>query len=244
MVEVGFLRSGQEAAGDGTIFPICNLKDGKFNFIGTGFFITVNGLFITAKHVLDNEDGPVYIVHFYEQGKYLLRPIVRASKSTESDFAVGLAANATSTSTGESLRNAILSLSSHAPSEGETVSTYAYPETEMNHSSTTTSINFVPKWYSGPVIDHRQEGTGRVNSPVLFAQVQNLGGCSGGPVFSERGDGGVVGINSSAFAEDILVVSLTSALLNVVFFDLYIDAQHREYVTVQELIDLGHVLIV
>jgi hypothetical protein len=244
MVEVSFLRDGEKAAGDGTIFPICNLKDGVLNFIGTGFFIATNGMFVTAKHVLEGEEGPLYVVHFYDEGKYLLRGIARASLSPESDFAIGVSENATSVETGESLKNTILSLSLHVPAEGETISTYAYPETTITHSNSTTRLNFVSEWYHGTVSDLYPEGMGFIKSSALIAEMESLGGCSGGPVFSEHGDGGVIGINSRGIAGQVNVVSLTSALLGVALFDVNINDDHIEHITIQQLIELGHVLVV
>lgn len=100
--------------------------------LGTGFFITINGLFITAEHVLQREAGPLYVAHFLDDGGYILRGVMRASLSSESDFAIGALQPMKSKTTGESLKNTILSLSAHLPAVGETISTFAYPETEMD----------------------------------------------------------------------------------------------------------------
>ena len=251
VVSVSFIQSGKQVSGEAAIFPICHIGDGKLRLIGTGFFITTNGLFITAKHVLLDEngepdEGPLYVVHFYEPGKYFLRNIIRASLSTESDFAIGALAPMSSIHTGESLTNTILSLSLHVPAVGERISTYAYPETDMNYSDATTgsqsAINFVSKWYHGTVNDLLPHGTAKAPSAAIIAIMESLGGCSGGPVFSEHGDGGVIGINSAGYTDDIHVVSLTAAALSVSFFDINVGDQYYDAITIQQLIDLGHVL--
>ena len=49
----GFRTDKGEPADPGhAIFPIVKYVDGKMHLIGTGFFITTHGIFVTAKHVL------------------------------------------------------------------------------------------------------------------------------------------------------------------------------------------------
>jgi hypothetical protein len=244
VVDVRFLRSGQQAAGDGTIFPICKLKDDDtLRLIGTGFFIATNGLFVTAEHVLRGEAGPLYVAHFLENGEYYLRHVMRASLSSESDFAVGALLPMTSKTTGEMLKNTILNLSAHVPAVGETISTFAYPETEMHYGGSPSSINFVSNWYHGTVSDVFPQGAALLKSPAVAAHMQSLGGCSGGPVFSPLSGGGVIGINSAGVENEFNMVSLTSALLDVSFFDVTVEGQHYPHITVQQLVDLRHVLL-
>jgi Trypsin-like peptidase domain len=253
MSHVSFLSAGEEASGNSAIFPICKLKDDRLDFIGTGFFVSTNGLFITAKHNLQKrsgepEEGPLYVVHFYEQGRYFVRSIVRASFANDSDFAVGAVQGMTSVHTGESLKSKILSLSLHVPAAGETISTYAYPETDMKYSGSpsgsTSGINFVSNWYHGTVTDLYPHGMGFITSAALAADMRSLGGCSGGPVFSEHGGGGAVGINSAGIEDDVNIVSLTSAVLDVAFFDITIEQDNHDHVTIQQLINLGFILVV
>ncbi len=52
---------GRTTEGNEAIFPICTPDNsGQLGLIGTGLFITTNGIFVTAKHVLMNkEDRPI-----------------------------------------------------------------------------------------------------------------------------------------------------------------------------------------
>jgi hypothetical protein len=253
MGNVSFTRSGKPAPGETAIFPVCNVIRNRLNFIGTGFFIGTYGLFITAKHVLQQEsvepeEGPLYLVHFYEPERFYVRSIVRASLPPSSDFALGFAQNTAAGNSAPDLTNTYLSLSTHIPSVGESISTLAYPESDMNYKGVrpghAPGLNFVSKWYHGTVTELNPEGTILIRSPALTADMPSLSGSSGGPVFSEHGGAGVVGINSAGSPDGQQnVVSLISAVLSVAFFDLNIEGQHYEHLTVQQLADLGHVFI-
>jgi hypothetical protein len=253
MVNVSFTRSGEPASGETAILPVCNVVRSRLNFIGTGFFIGTHGLFITAKHVLQQvsgepEEGPLYVVHFYEPGRFHLRRIVRASLAPLSDFALGFAQNTSAGNTSPDLTNTYFSLSTHVPSVGESISTLAYPESDMNYMGVppghAPGLNFVSKWYHGTVTELNPEGTMLIRSPALTADMPSLRGSSGGPVFSEHGGAGIVGINSAGpIGGKQNIVSLTSAVLSVVFFDLNVEGKHYEHLTVQQLADLGHVFI-
>jgi len=236
--------NGVTVSNEGAIFPICNVEAGRLNFIGTGFFITDIGMFATAKHVLENEPGPLFIYEFIENNRYRRRNITRVSLSNRSDFAIGIVQQATYTKTGEEVKNKMLLLSEHIPSEGEQLSTYAYPETIMQHKESLTNAHFAPNWYHGKVIDSYPDGAGFIKSPAIVAEMQSLGGCSGGPVFSKNGCGGVVGINSRGIEDQVNFVSLTSALLSVQFSDVDVKGRHYDWISIAELIHEGFVKVV
>jgi hypothetical protein len=64
------------------------------------------------------------------------------------------------------------------------------------------------------------------------------------PSVSPNSGGGVVGINSRGVEDQYNFVSLTSAALSVSFEDVTVETQHYPIITIQQLIDLGHVLLV
>lgn len=241
MFEAQFLNESNVIKGEAAIVGLCTQVGNQYKFIGTGFFINDHGMFITAKHVLEDETGPILCFYFPQDGTYMMRPLVRASLSTQSDFAIGILQQATHKKSGKPVRNKIFSLSFHVPEEGELISTYAYPESTVQIEETTTKINFKPKWYHGSVSDFFPEGMGFIKTPAIVADMESLGGCSGGPVFSLNGGGGVIGINSRGVEGQYNVVSLIEALLSVVFYDITVKDQYYEHVSVQQLVDLGFV---
>ena len=68
------------------IFPIIKENShGDFYLIGTGFFITNSGIFVTAKHVLldvidknGEQTHPIFLIQFLGDG-YIKRPILRCT---------------------------------------------------------------------------------------------------------------------------------------------------------------------
>lgn len=110
--------------------------DTKWDLIGTGFFVTNNGIFITAKHVLLDvldEDGnqlyPIAIFQFLPDNTYLIRKVIRCTVNDNADVGVGICAEMKNNKTGELLRNKVLTITNEQPTIGEPVFTYAYPNT-------------------------------------------------------------------------------------------------------------------
>jgi hypothetical protein len=100
--QFGF-KIGDGALVDGSpaVFPIIKTNpDSTIDLLGTGFFIATVGVFVTAKHVLQaaleprtgRQLFPISTVHFYEEGRYLFRPIPRCAFHPSDDLTVGVAA--------------------------------------------------------------------------------------------------------------------------------------------------------
>ncbi|WP_447968468.1 hypothetical protein [Nitrospira sp. M1] len=79
-------KDGFEVEPQTVIFPILKeLEEGKNQMIGTGFFITKIGHFVTAKHVIEDiyniptrkQSNPIHAVHFVEGFKVLVRHITK-----------------------------------------------------------------------------------------------------------------------------------------------------------------------
>lgn len=244
MYNVQFLNELRVAKGEEAIVGLCTRIDGEYKLIGTGFFINDHGMFITAKHVLEGEPGPIDCFYFPEEGTSIRRQLVRASLSTESDFAIGILQQAKHKKTGELQKNKIFSLSTYVPRDDEPISTYAYPETVVEEKDGNIKVDFKPKWYHGKVSELFPKGMGFVKSPALIADMESIGGCSGGPVFSQNSGGGVIGINSRGIEGQYNVVSLSEALLSVVFHDITVKDRYYEHISIKELIDLGFVTTV
>lgn len=100
------------------IVPILKkLSEEQWQLIGTAFYITTNGIFLTARHVLDDvinqgaQTHPIAIFHFLHNKQYIIRPILRAFSKNHSDVSAGLAADIKNNLTGNLLENKILTLS-------------------------------------------------------------------------------------------------------------------------------------
>ena len=78
------------------IFPILKeVSSRETRLVGTGFFITTIGHFVTAKHVIADvydipngrQDGFIHALHFVTTDKYLIRHIVLPQTELEFSFA-------------------------------------------------------------------------------------------------------------------------------------------------------------
>src|SRR5437867_7786439 len=80
------------------IFPILKeVGPGQTRLVGTGFFITMLGHFVTAKHVIQDvihqttgaQTGYLHALHFVESSQVLVRHITRVCFHNDSDVAIG-----------------------------------------------------------------------------------------------------------------------------------------------------------
>jgi hypothetical protein len=225
----------QVRAKDGTtvdpssaIFPIIkNSANELVQVIGTGFYIGHHGLFVTARHVLEecldaenNPTIPLAIVHrIPTKQRVVFRPIIRAFMHNGADIAVGMGSPMRHDDTGEYLWANSAVLSSRSVNAGASVATYAYPNatTELGESGY-QKVHLYPLFYQGEVVKCFPDGRDRIMMPgPCFQTSMHLhGGASGGPVF-EHDTGRVCGINSTSFssATDVSFVSMIRGLLDI-----------------------------
>lgn len=185
------------------VFPLVTSRDGERAFIGTGFFIAKFGLFMTAKHVLEEvtDKGKIcanlYALQFPPNRKEILRRrVVWMAWNNDSDVGVGVCENAYFKGTTETIVNPIVTLSLREGRPGETVITYAHPDTHV----VPDEIHMTPRFYQGKIVEYYRNGRDRVKHPAPCYQTSMTihGGSSGGPVFNHLGH--VIGVNSSSFA--------------------------------------------
>ncbi|MGA3373155.1 MAG: hypothetical protein ABSC48_15485 [Terracidiphilus sp.] len=160
-------RDGNHVDANRVIFPIIRYTpDNQIDLLGTGFFISTNGLFVTARHVLqapfDRRTGsqifPIAIVQFYESGSYLIRPVLRCAFHPVADLTVGVAAPMKRNSDGASLANPILALTTVPADPHSHVFTFAYPRYESVRHENIQILNVIPAYYDGEIIEYLPNG--------------------------------------------------------------------------------------
>jgi hypothetical protein len=238
---------------DYAVFPIVRHDAGdKMHLLGTGFFITTNGLFVTARHVLMDpfdEKGrqtyPIGIIQFFGNNDWIYRPILRCGSNSIADVAVGVAAPVHRNSDGKPLTNPIFTLTLLRPSLNNRVVTYAYPKhANLILPDGTQQINFVPTYYDGHIKDYFPLGRDKVLLPGPCYQTSMAihGGASGGPVFSPNGL--VFGVNSTGYdGTDVSFVSRIHEIFAISIDDVVIDAGVARKVSIIELAKLGHIVV-
>lgn len=235
-----------------TIFPIFRQEpenNNKLTLLGTGFYITTTGLFLTARHVLmdvfdahGKQTHPIIIFHTTEDNRLIYRPILRAWHSNEGDVSIGVAAPMHKTSTGEPLNNKIMTLSKKKPEIGDKVVTYAYPDHSHVWEDKTQMINLYPNFYDGRIEEFFPN---RPNIGMCYRTSIHLhGGASGGPVIDAK-TGYVFGINSSSFNPyvDISFVTVIDPIFYAAMDDVKLPDAEPGRVAIQEMIDRGFISV-
>lgn len=244
---------GVEASLDRAIFPIVRYDpDGKLHLVGTGFFITTNGLFLTAKHVLmdgvfDSAGHQLYsvgIIQFIGDNIYIQRPILRCAIHPVADVTVGVAAPMQNKD-GQPLLSPVLKLSLIAPAIGSRVVTYAYPRhANVILEDGTQTMHLMPRWYDGNLEEYYPDGRDRVflPKPCFRTSIVVHGGASGGPVFSSAGS--VFGVNSTGIeGTDISFVSRLHEVFELRIDDVILGNASPASVPVIDMARAGHILV-
>ncbi len=198
----------------GHTFPLMtHNSNGQWQLIGTGFYISSDGLFVTAKHVIDEvleadqQVRPLAIFHLrspsglFGTQELLIRPISHCWKGEMADIALGVAAQAKSNITGEILSHWHWSLSWNTPPVGTRIGTYAFPNHAIKSGTDGQRIVFRPDFYQGnlqELADFRDQVM--VPYPYFHANFRIHGGASGGPVLVVNGS--VIGVNCTELKPD------------------------------------------
>ncbi|TKS61722.1 MAG: serine protease [Nitrospira sp.] len=190
----------------GHTFPLLTHDStGAWRLIGTGFYISRDGLFVTARHVIDDVlDGdrqilPLVIMHLRSESglfgpqEYLLRPVMQCWLGDNADVALGVAAHTINNRTGTALVHWSWSLSWVSPPVGSLAATYAFPNHSIEQTASGQLFRFRPDLYRGAILDVGDFRDGiLVPYPYMHVGFHIHGAASGGPVSSERM---VVGVN-------------------------------------------------
>ncbi len=234
---------GNEKDGDEVVFPILRkYEDGKRTIIGTAFFISRTGIFVTAKHVLHdalNKNGAlkysIVAFNFYGNNNYMERPILRWSYNTVSDVAIGVLGDMRNKKN-EPFLNKIVKLTTKIPPMNSVITTWAYPKTTYEIEDNIYTIKLSPEFYSGEVVEHFPNGRDRsfVNYPCFCGTINVLSGASGGPVFDHEGR--VFAINSTGYeGVDVSYYARVIELLPLNIHDVSINGRNYESISVPNL---------
>jgi len=234
------------------IFPIVRYdSETRVRLLGTGFFITTTGLFVTAAHVLravfdrkGRQRFAIGMIHFLPDNIYYLRPILRAALHPRADVAVGVAAPMARNTDGEPLKNPILTLTTVRPALGTKVVTFAYPRHQNSVSGDVQQVHLAPTYYDGNVEEYFPDGHDRVLLPAPCYQttISIHNGASGGPVFAPNGY--VFGVNSTGFdGTDVSFVSRIDEIFQLTIDDVAMGSERARSVAVIELARADHILV-
>jgi len=239
-MEFRFLNRRQEEldGGRGISALFARDKDGKTLFLGTTFFITRNGLMLTAKHCLFDSKGKswdsIFIVQILKDKEFVIRPIEN-SYWNFSDVAVLVPQDL-------NIENPIPSLTIKILNIGETIASYAYPNSTVFEGEKKTILNLNDVWHSGIIEEFHSDGFLFLKNPCYQSDMYIQGGSSGGPVAENSGS--VFAINSTG--SDTISGIKPYSLLSPVYlcFDIKINISvnkiKRDY-SILELIHLNYI---
>lgn len=251
---------------DGIVPILEQIAPKKLKVVGTGFYITRYGLFMTARHVLDdvcaqrdeqnNVTRRCYVLHNGEDSFYL-RAVRRYHLLHPEDLAIAHADNYIDKVPQNPLMNLRGGLTTSRPEPGTPIVTYAYPENEILDFSDPDNIpHIIADYYDGVVMEYVKNGP-YMPYPHFRTSIDIRSGASGGPVFCA---GKIVGISCRGwdFAgaehenEPMSSVIPVSAALPLEVDNLMLPPQSWEYAqipkshrdkpyTLEKLAQYGHV---
>ena len=241
-----FTQDGVEVEPQTVIFPILKeIGNNQHQMIGTGFFVTKIGHFVTAKHVIEDvydikskiQHNPIHAVHFVEGSKVLVRHITAISSHNSSDIVVGKMDYHVVDATEEPLFNKTPVFSLTPPPINSAVVTFAYPKTDKVLTKGNAG-KISAGYYHGKMLEHSESmrDSVMVSWPHYITSIDLNGGASGGPVFDCYGR--VIAINGVGGLDGLSYMARVAELLDLRVPEFPMEGAHPEGPTVKELINL------
>ena len=191
-----FLGDGTDISATTGVVPILReLEEGKLQVIGTGFYITRYGLFLSARHVFDDiieaaDPSSQRLRIFHDTGEEIhIRAVTKITVANQADIALGQADNFLAKFPDNPLANVRPKLTLEVPKTATKLVAFAYPRnklldfTDKSEPVTIFAGRFEGKFVcveDPPKYDEHQIATYQTTVPVE-------GGASGGPIFDEAG---------------------------------------------------------
>jgi hypothetical protein len=235
------------------IFPIVRYDaQNRTHLVGTGFFITTSGLFVTARHVLmdvfdkrGHQVCPIGIFQFLPGNIFIPRPILRFVAHSVADVAVGVAAPMNRNRDASPLTNPVLTLTTVPPALKTRVVTYAYPK-HINLINPGEQVFHVsPTFYDGYIQESLPNGRDRVSlpGPCYRTDIIIHSGASGGPVFCPSGR--VFGVNSTGWdGSDTSYISRIDEIFQLVIDGIAIGTSPARSVSGFDIARAGGIVVV
>ncbi|SFW82754.1 S1 family peptidase [Chitinophaga sancti] len=232
---------------EASIFPLITFdpKSKVFNCVGTGFFITPFGGFVTAKHVFFKNDGThrptLYGVQSLEDGTRVVRTLKHLVVHPNADIAIGMLGDAKNNDrfNQNPVPASAFCLSFQPLQTGDAISTYAFPNTQNEWlDDDHQQFTFQGVWSSGIVEDFHPNGMGLLRNACYQTTMKIDGGASGGPVLHNAT---VVAVNSTGMdLGDVAISSLTP----VTFLkDLSVPSENGN-IPIPDLIAGGYITVI
>lgn len=227
------------------IFPIfTSAEGGKSQLVGTAFYITRFGHFLTAKHVLmelHTKQKNGFMIHMLDDDtSAIVRKITQFSPHLSADIALGALDHPPGY-----ILNPVPRLTTECPKVGEKIITVAF-ERRTGTYTPKGELLIAPTYFSGEFEEVHPQGRDAVMLPFpcYRSRISIPAGASGGPVFDSKGR--VFGVNCTGYdGTDVSYLARVEEALTLTAAEMKFGPNHVPTdSTLLELAQTRHVVFV